>query len=132
MNIQDKLWCSLFVIVFFIVGCNTVSVKKELTFNALILDNNSGTELENVRIQVKETGAFLSCGVVLRGRSCSTTFQTRVYQGNSVYISWQIHGKERIVGPLHVELPLSMQYELPARIVIKFDSINDVTAKFKY
>ena len=88
--------------------------------------------MENVRIEAKKTRAFASCGVVLYGTSCSTTFQTKAYQGNSIYISWQLHGKDYIAGPLHVELPETVNYEEPAIVVIMFDSESNVTARFTY
>jgi len=122
----------LSVAVFFIAGCTSVPVKKQLTFNALVLENNTGTQLENVRIAARKNGAFASCGVILRRTSCSTTFQTKVYQGNSVYISWLHNGHEQLVGPLYVEPPEKINYDLPASIVISFNSDNDVTAKFMY
>ena len=116
----------------FLVSCNTVPIKKELTFNALILENNSGSDLENVRIEARKTGAFAACGVIFSGSSCSTTFRAKVYQGNSVHISWLLKGKEQQIGPLFVQQPEVINHELPARIVIRFNSDNDVIARFMY
>lgn len=118
--------------VLFLVSCNTVLTKKELTFNALVLENNSGADLENVRIEARKIGAFVACGVIFRGTSCSTTFQTKIYQGNSVYISWMLNEQEQLIGPLYVKLPQTIQFDSPARIVISFDSENNVTARFMY
>ncbi|MGK0293741.1 MAG: hypothetical protein ACI9U1_002143 [Porticoccaceae bacterium] len=122
----------LSIIMISMVGCVSTPVKKELIFNALIFDNQSGSELENVRIEVRKTGVFASCGVILSGTACSTTFRTKIYQGNPVYISWQVHGQKRAMGPLYVELPQTIQYDVPARIRVSFKSENDVTAKFSY
>ena len=98
----------------------------------MALENKSSTQLENVRIEARKTGTFASCGVILRGTSCSTTFRTKVYQGNSVYITWVWNGQEQLIGPIFVELPETINYDLPARIVIRFYSDNDVTARFMY
>ena len=102
------------------------------SFNALILDNKSGLTLEHVRIEARQTRAFASCGTILSGTSCSTTFRVKVYQGNTVYISWQSHGKKQVIGPLYIEPPETRQYDAPARIMISFMSEHDVSAKFIY
>ncbi|NOQ94123.1 MAG: hypothetical protein GQ547_05740 [Methylophaga sp.] len=132
MDKRSKYLACFLVAVFFIAGCTTVPVKKELIFNALVLDNKSGSDLEYVRIEARNTGAFASCGVILRGTSCSTTFRTRTYQGNSVYITWVKDGQDQLVGTLFVEQSETINYEMAARIVIMFNSDNDVTAKFMY
>ncbi len=122
----------LFIAMIVMAGCSSKPIKKELSFNALVLENKSGSELENVRIEARQTGVFASCGSILRGTSCSTTFLTKVYQGNAVYISWQVHGQKRVIGPLYIELPQVIQDDSVARIMISFISENDVTAKFRY
>jgi len=133
LNKRNNFLVGVFVVsVLFITGCTTVAVKKELTFNGLVLENNSASELKNVRIEARKTGAFASCGLIIRGTSCSTTFRTKVYQGNSVYISWLLNGKEQLIGPIFVGQPETINYDLPAHIVIRFNSDNDVTARFMY
>ena len=128
---RPSVWF-LAIAMIFMAGCSSTPVKKGLTFNALILENKSGLKLENVRIEARQTRAFASCGAILNGTVCSTTFRTKAYQGNSVYISWQSHGKEQVIGPLYVELPQTIQYDSPAVIMISFMSEYDVSAKFIY
>lgn len=133
MMVQYRLsvWF-LSIMMMTLVGCVATPVKKELAFNALVFDNQSVSELKNVRIKAKNTGGFASCGLILRRTACSTTFRTKVYQGNSVYISWQMNGQERAMGPLYVELPVTVEPDLLARLMIIFKSENEVTAKFSY
>lgn len=132
MKHYKRLVWFLAIAMIFIAGCSSTPVKKGLIFDALVLENKSLSELENVRIEVRQTGAFASCGVILRARSCSTTFRAQVYQGNSVYISWQSHGQKHYIGPLHVELPETIKHDTLASIVISVMPENRLTAKFIY
>jgi len=116
----------------FLVSCTTAETKKELIFNALVLENNSGSDLENVRIEARKTGAFAACGVILTGTACSTNFRSKVYQGNAIHLSWLLNGQEQHIGPLFVLPPDIISTDLPARIVIRFNADNDVTARFMY
>ncbi|OUR72147.1 hypothetical protein A9Q78_07505 [Methylophaga sp. 41_12_T18] len=116
-----------------LVGCiATTPVKPQLMINALVIENNSLTELHNVKIKVEQTGAYGSCSLVLLGRACSTTFPTKIYQGNPVFLTWEIQGQPRQVGPLYVQNSERIQVGRDAAVVINFQSINDVTVKFRY
>jgi len=110
----------------------TTTVAPQLTINALVIENNSATELHNVKIKVEQTGVYASCSLVLLGRACSTTFPTTIYQGNPVFLTWDIQGQQRQVGPLYVQNPERIQADRDAAVVINFQSSNDVTVKFRY
>jgi len=43
-----------------------------------------------------------------------------------------LNGQEQLIGPLLVELPETINDDSTARIVIIFNSDNDVTARFMY
>jgi len=131
-QLKSLTYFLLSIALVFLVGCSSVPAKKELTFNALILDNQSRLELRNVRIEASKTGVFASCGVILIRTSCSTTFRAKLYQRNAVYISWLSRGNEKVIGPLYVRLPEKIRYDLPASIMVKFMSENDVSAEFIY
>ena len=122
----------LSLVLIFLVGCGSTPVKKELIFNALILDNQSRSELRNVRVEASKTGVFASCGVILSGTRCSTTFRIKVYQRNAVYISWRSLGNDQIIGPLNVTLPEKIRDDWPASILVKFKSEDHVSAEFIY
>ncbi len=106
--------------------------KKQLTINTLMIENHSSSELNNVTIKVEQTGAFASCGLVLRGRACSTTFKSKVYQGNPVFVSWEHGGKQHRVGPLYGEKPIDIKTGIDAAVVIAFVSAENVTVQFRY
>ncbi|MBL4744136.1 MAG: hypothetical protein JKX87_05810 [Cycloclasticus sp.] len=120
------------MILAFIVSCSALPVKKPLMFNEVIFSNASDTQLENVRVEVKKTTAYFSCSILVKHGICSTSFPPKVYQGNSIYISWKIEGKEKVVGPLHIQLPPIIREDTPARVVIRFNSENNISAKFVY
>jgi hypothetical protein len=115
-----------------LIACKATSIKKELIFNSLTFDNQSGSVLNDVKISVDKTGAFVSCGLVYKGPSCSTSFPAKVYQGNSVQISWQIKGVAYSVGPIYVEPPILIDSNTPANIIIKFGLESEITTKFSY
>ena len=62
LNYSKLLFLFLSLAIFGLGGCSTTSVKKELTFNALILDNKSGLTLEHVRIEARANESF--CNLV--------------------------------------------------------------------
>jgi hypothetical protein len=120
------------IIMIALIGCTAVTTKNELTFNSLIFDNQSDSVLENVKVFVEKTGVFASCGLVHRGPSCSTSFPTKTYQGNSIRISWQLQDVTYSVGPIFVGLPTRIDSTTPASIIIRFDSESAITTKFAY
>ena len=124
---------SLVILIGLLSGCvTTTPVKQQLSINTLVIENHSLSDLNNVKIKVEQTGAYASCGSVLRGRSCSTTFKSKTYQGNPVFISWEHNGQQQKVGPLYGQEPDNIKAGTDAAIVIAFVSASDVTVQFRY
>lgn len=105
---------------------------QQLTFNALIFDNISGITLNDVSVNVENSGAHVFCSVLLTGRSCSTGFKKRVYKGNAIYLSWKLDGRSYQTQPFHVTAPAQFNSAKPASVVISFSSENNVAAEFRY
>lgn len=132
--IKHKLFLSLVVSA---LVCLTACVEpkpttKKLTIDTLMIENHSSSELNNVKIKVEQTGAYASCGLVLRGSACSTTFKSKTYQGNPVFISWEHNGEQHKVGPLYGSKPKNIQTGVDAAVVIAFVSASNVAVQFRY
>lgn len=129
-----KAWTVIFLI--FLAGCETrqslESVQQKLMFDTLVFENDSYSTLDMVRIEVRETGAFAMCSPVYSRTICSTSFQTKVYQDNPVYISWDVKGVSKVAGPIKVRLPDNISFEEIAQVVVQFDSEGRLTARFIY
>ena len=132
LNPKIVKWWLAIAIVLLTACVATTPVKQQLTINALVIENHSSSDLHDVKIKVEQTGAFASCGLVLRGRSCSTTFKSKIYQGNPVFISWTYDGKQQKVGPLYGNEPDKIKTGMDAAVVIAFNSARDVTVQFRY
>jgi len=122
----------LLILVTLISGCETRPSEELLVFDSLAFENNSYLTLNDVRIEVKDTGAFAACSPVLSMSTCETSFRARDYQGNPVYISWSTNEGNRIIGPIKVNMPAKIILEKVAKIIIAFDSQEQLTAKFVY
>jgi len=122
-------------VMFSSAGCRVEEHKarvEKLKFNALVFENNSEVVLENITVSVQNTGAFMSCSVILIDRSCSTTFREKVYIGNMVDIAWEVDGVAYKAAPFYVMLPGVINGEEVASVLIVFSPGGTVTASFKY
>jgi len=115
-----------------VAGCSTLAIEGELKFDALVIQNNSGLELQDVKIKVEKTGALAYCSLILPDSSCSTLFPEMVYQKNPIFISWTQNGRSRVVGPVMVELPEKTDGSLNASALIEFVSPEQISARFVY
>jgi len=115
-----------------LVGCSIAPAIPELKFNSLVIQNNSGMALEDVKIKVEKTGALAYCSLILPGSSCSTGFPDKRYQGNPIYISWTHNGQSRVAGPVIVELPEKTYGEVSASALLEFGSPELISTRFVY
>jgi len=115
-----------------LIGCTTVSVNKNLTIDAVYFENDSTHTLDEVKISVDKTGGFASCAPVLAGSTCSTRFEPLIYQQNPVHIIWVYEGIIHQEGPFIVEPPTEVIKGLNARVIIRFDRLNQLTTKIIY
>jgi hypothetical protein len=69
------------------------------------ISNQLGYQVTDVQILVPRTGAFVGCGTVLGGTSCSTSFPGRAYQQNAVQVSWKERGQPHTTGDFTINLP---------------------------
>jgi len=115
-----------------LVGCSIAPAIPELKFNSLVIQNNSGMALEDVKIKVEKTGALAYCSLILPESSCSTGFSDKRYQGNPIYISLTHNGRSMVAGPVMVELPQKTYSEKGATALLEFTSPEFISARFVY
>lgn len=122
----------LLALVVLISGCETRPSEETLVFDTLVFENNSNTTLNDLRIEVKGTREFAACSPVFSKSVCKTSFRARNYQGKSVYISWMTSDGNKLIGPIKVNLPSKVEFDKVAKIIISFDSQEQLTAYFVY
>ena len=104
--------CSL--LLFILGGCATTAEKPGATVPGIEIDgveivNELGYQVTDVMILVPRTGAFVGCGTVLGGTSCSTSFPGRAYQQNAVQVTWKELGQPYTTGDFNISLPADLQ-----------------------
>lgn len=75
------------------------------TIDGLVIHNGTAGVLQRVTVLVPATGRFVSCGTVLPGSDCATTFPATTYEGHAVRVDWQQGGESWTVGPLLIDTP---------------------------
>lgn len=75
------------------------------TIEGLTIHNGTAGVLQQVTVLVPATGRFVSCGTVLPGSSCATTFPAATYEGHAVRVDWQQGGEAWAVGPFVIDTP---------------------------
>lgn len=112
-------------------GCNVTSPSKTepapaaapaaapgIVISGLVIENRSPDVLTEVRLLVVQTGESVVCGYIPPGRSCSTRFPLRRYQGNSIQVLWDRAGNPRGTPPFFVPVPDPVPSGVPLEVVI--------------
>lgn len=94
--------------------------EPPVRISGMQIENQTPMYLSAVRLMVPVTGNFVSCGSILPGSMCSTTFPETAYTGNPVEITWSQGGQIHSTGPFVLELPADLDAYGPAivRVVI--------------
>ena len=77
----------------------------------LTIHNATPGVLQQVNVLVPATGRFVSCGTVLPGSQCATTFPAATYEGHAVRVDWQQGGESWTVGPFLIGMPVGIDAE---------------------
>ena len=75
-------------------------------------------ELTNVELTVANNAGFISCGQVLPGSSCSTTFPIREYSGQELTIEWRYRDQLYIREGVVLDLDESDDNNQPVNILV--------------
>jgi len=81
------------------------AVVPGIEIDGVEISNQLGYQVTDVQILVPRTGAFVGCGTVLGGTSCSTSFPGQAYQQNAVQVSWKERGQPHTTGDFTITLP---------------------------
>jgi len=98
-------WIPFLLIVwgFILGGCAVPPPVEPVRVGGLVLYNDTRYTLQDVRLQVPKTGGFISCGLILPGKQCATTFPSRHYRGAPVVITWLQAGQQLSSGKIRIQ-----------------------------
>ena len=93
-----------------IAACSTPGDKKASMVPGIEIDgveifNQLRYAVSDVQILVPSTGAFVGCGTILGGTSCSTSFPGRAYRRNAVQVTWKERGQPFSTGDFDIDVP---------------------------
>ena len=91
--------------------------------------NELNTDVTDVQTLVPRTGDFVSCGTVLAGTSCSTSFPGRAYRGNPVQITWKEQGQQQGTAEFTLDRPETLDPAVPAWIEVVIFSPGQAGAR---
>ncbi len=75
-----------------LTACASVPGPHPLYVNKVSIVNHTADPLNNVRLDVANSGGVVSCGYIAVDSECSAGFPRLEYQGNPVTVSWQQSG----------------------------------------
>lgn len=116
-----RLFCAAFCTLFlFSCAAGPVDDERTVRISGMQIENQTPMYLSAVRVMVPVSGNFVSCGSILPGSMCSTTFPETAYTGNPVEITWSQGGQMHSTGPFALRLPADLDANRPAivRVVI--------------
>ena len=87
-----------------------------LQIESMLIKNQTRIKVSAVRLLVPVTGNFVSCGNILPGSMCSTTFPGAAYQGNAVEITWSQAGQIYSTGQFVMQVPAEVDMERVAAV----------------
>ncbi len=100
-------------------ACVSITAGGHYQINAVVIRNSSETGIEQAQIKVEKTQELFSCGHIIKGTECSTTFRVRDYAGNAISVSWVQDGKLHITGLFIMEIPSKMKADIPMTAVLE-------------
>ena len=121
--------CS-FLALLLLSACATTPGMPGVEVSGLILQNNTSGVIEQVRLKVEDTGGVVSCGRILQGSECSTTFPARVYLGQTLSISWVKDEQHWIREALMVNAHEAHLWDEAASAQVSIRDIGEVDLQF--
>jgi hypothetical protein len=82
-----------------------------------------------VKVQVKKTGATVSCSYIPAGKECSTTFPAKTYQGNPITVSREQNGRVWSPREFLVRLPENLIADRATIAVVSIGENGSVWAR---
>lgn len=102
-----------------------------ILFDEVVLRNDTGDQIENVRIEVAQFDRFFSCSYIMPRSTCSTGFKPRRYRQNGIEISWTQRGQDYVSGPIVVPADGSLDRSRVYKAVVVILGERQFTARFE-
>ncbi len=100
-------------------GCaGTQEQAGDLRVGGLVFRNSGDRELTDVKLTVSNNAGFISCGQIVPGGSCSTTFPVREYSAQEMSIEWRYLGQLHVRKGVVLEVDKNRKYEQPVTILV--------------
>jgi hypothetical protein len=109
----------ILAVVLTVGGCGEVLKTRSIEIGGLIIRNQTGGPLYDIKLKVERTGTVVACNFIPVGKSFSTGFPLRRYQGNSVRGSWRQNGNNFATRDLYAEIPEVLDISAPAMAVFE-------------
>jgi hypothetical protein len=117
---------------FLLTGCASgpVENKPRIQIRGMQIENQTQMWVSAVRLLVPVNGNFVSCGNIVPGTSCSTTFPETEYTGNPVEITWSQGGQIYSTGEFAIQLPADLDEDKPVMVSIVISAPGSAGAVF--
>ncbi len=122
--------CSTIVLGLLLSSCAT-SLQPQYFYNEIVIANDSRQLIQDVTIQVAGSNRMFSCGNIAPRGSCSNKMPARPYQKKPIRISWAFGAITRQTSEFVLEVPDSMNSDIPLRGVLRISPRGDMSAFFE-
>ena len=113
-------------------GCGEVSMKiASINIAGLVIYNKTSGPLYDIKLKVEKTGTVVTCNFIPPGRSFSTEFPLRRYQGNSVNAAYYQNGRVWKTGEMHADIPERLVPNQPVFAVVAIQANGDVVVRLE-
>ncbi len=113
-----------------LAGCAGPS-EPPYVFNEILVRNQTGLVLQQVRIRDIERNRVFECDNVAPRGICANRFRPRPYRANPIEISWKSGGKTRRSEAFVAEVPEFLDPAQPLRGVLVIDRGGAAQAFFE-
>jgi len=117
-------WLALAVMTLQLQACSTVATVPEtkpeaaVEVDGVIIRNQLGTPVTDVRILAVAAGDFVTCGNIMARSTCSTGFPNRYYSSDKLQVSWKEYGAPQSTDEFALEPREDIDMERPARVEV--------------
>lgn len=112
-----------------VYACSELPRTKMIAVAGLIFYNQTASPVHNATLRVSKTHGLVACGVILSGKSCSTTFPRHEYQGNPIIVTWEQAGHTWSSGEFYVQLPDAQVTEAPTLALVTLEEHGTIHAR---
>jgi hypothetical protein len=111
-------------------SCAT-SYQPNYSYNEILVVNNSKELIENVTIEVVDSGRVFSCGNIAPLGICSNRFGSRSYQKEPIDVGWTFGNVARKSEAFVVNVPAYFYTGLPLRGVLEINPDGSISPYFE-